>query len=189
MAKQDTRKRILKAAEKLFSENGYDGVPTKIIASEAGITEMTLFNHFHNKALLYKTVVKERYLAIEIESVISELTYVDLEKDLIIISAKLIGNFVDNKKILMMRLKEKQSFQHDESFSIETDPLLKQITPVFEFYGTKGVIKGPSERAALLFMAAFKGLCHLCLLEDKREGDITDIVNDFVAIFCHGIMC
>jgi len=28
---------------------------------------MTLFNHFHNKELLYKTVVKERYFAVKFE--------------------------------------------------------------------------------------------------------------------------
>ncbi len=46
MAKKDTRQRILKTAEELFSMNGYDGVPTKHISKEAGVTEMTLFNHF-----------------------------------------------------------------------------------------------------------------------------------------------
>lgn len=189
MAKQDTRKKILKAAEELFSKNGYDGVPTKVIANEAGITEMTLFNHFHSKELLYKTVVKERYLAIEIESVFSELTYDDLEKDLKIISAKLIVNFMDNKNILMMRLKEKQSFQNDDNFRIEQDPVLKQITPVFKSYGKKGVINGSSEGAALLFIVTIKGLFYVFLLNDISEEEIKVTINAFVNTICNGMIC
>jgi AcrR family transcriptional regulator len=56
MSKEETRKKILKAAEALFSKNGYDGVPTKKIAKEAGITEMTLFNHFSTKKLLLSEI-------------------------------------------------------------------------------------------------------------------------------------
>ena len=189
MAKQDTRIKILKAAEELFSNNGYDGVPTRMIADKAGITEMTLFNHFPSKELIYKTVVKESYLAIEIESVLSELRYNDLEKDLKIISRKLIDYFIKNRNFLMMKLKEKQSFQNDERFSIEKDPLLRQITPVFEAYGNKGVIKGSSKRNALFFLSSIKGLCHLCLLENKGEEDIKVLIEDFAGIFRRGIIC
>jgi AcrR family transcriptional regulator len=189
MAKQETRKNILKAAEELFSKNGYDGVPTKIIANEAGVTEMTLFNHFQNKELLYKTVVKERYLAVEIQSVFSELTYQDLEKDLKRISIKLIENFMDNKNILMMRLKEKENFQNDESFRIEQDPLVEQITPVFKSYEKKGLINGSGESVALLFMSAVKGLFYIFLLDDKSEEEIKVKISDFVSTMCNGIIC
>ena len=187
MAKEDTRNKILTAAEKLFSKNGYDGAATKMIASEAGVTEMTLFNHFANKKLLYKSVVKERYLALEIESVISTLTYDDLEKDIMKISLALFDHFVNNKTILMMRLKEKQSFQNDKSFTMEKDPLLMQIKPVFETYGKKGSINGSSERAALLFMAAFKGLCHICILENMKEDDFKVLIRDYVRTICQGM--
>lgn len=188
MAKKDTRQKILKAAEELFSKNGFDGVPTKVIASEAGITEMTLFNHFSSKELLYKTIVKESYLSIGFESVLSELSYEDLESDLKIISSILIKNFVSNRNQLMMRLKEKQSFQNDENFSIAKDPLLKQIKPVFKNYDEKGLIQGPYDKTALLFMATFKGLCHLCLLENKNEKSINALVHEYITTFCHGVM-
>ncbi len=188
MAKEETRNKILSAAEKLFSRDGFDGVPTKKIADEAGITEMTLFNHFAKKKMLYKTVVKERYLAIEIKSILAELTYDDLEQDLNKVAEVLIGNFMDNKMILMMRLKEKQSFQDDEVFSLEKDPILTQLLPVFETYEKKGVINGQSEKVALLFMATFKGLCHICLLENKSLEAIKALIQDYVGTFCHGVI-
>jgi AcrR family transcriptional regulator len=189
MAKQETRKKILKSAEKLFSINGYDGVPTKMIANEAGITEMTLFNHFPSKELLYKTVAKEIYRTVEIKSVFSELTYDDLQKDLVRISVKLIENFMNNKYILMMRLKEKQSFHDDDSFRIENDPLKAQIKPIFESYREKGMINGTSESVALLFIAGVKGLFYICILDDKNENEIKGIINAFISTFCHGVIC
>ncbi|HTX61163.1 MAG TPA: helix-turn-helix domain-containing protein, partial [Methanobacterium sp.] len=38
-----TEQKILKTALKLFSEKGYGGATTRVIAAEAGFTEMTLY--------------------------------------------------------------------------------------------------------------------------------------------------
>ncbi|MFT5873618.1 MAG: hypothetical protein ACI8WT_002565 [Clostridium sp.] len=138
---------------------------------------------------IYKTVAKERYRKVEIKSVFSELTYADLEKDLMRISVKLIENFMNNKYLLMMRLKEKKTFQNDESFRIEKDPLKNQIKPFFESYREKGVINGTSESKALLFIAGVKGLFYVCLLDDKSEEEIKGIISAFVSTFCHGVIC
>jgi len=187
MAKNKTRDNILKSAEKLFAENGYDGVPTKEIALQAGITEMTLFNHFHSKEQLYKAVVKERYLAIEIKSCFPELSYDSLEHDLKIISDRILTNYIDNKTILKIRLKEKQSFHEDETFKIENDPILIQITPIFMTYYKKGDLRISGEKAALLFISTLKGLCHICLLENRKQDDIHELIDEYVTTFCIGM--
>lgn len=186
MAKLETRKRILKAAEELFSRNGFDGVATKLIASEAGVTEMTLFNHFNNKKHLYKTVVKERYDAAEIIEVLSEVTYEDLEKDLLLIAGKLIERYWLNKNILMMRMKEKESFHNDKSFKMEQDPILAQILPVFESYESKGKLRGSSKETALTFLASMKGLLYVSLLDEKNEAEVKIMIESFVVGICYG---
>jgi AcrR family transcriptional regulator len=187
MSKNNTRENILSAGEKLFSQSGYDGVTTKTIALEAGITEMTLFNHFHSKELLYKNIVREKYLVTEIKSVFSTLSYTDIENDLQIIADKIITTYIENKNILKMRLKEKQSFHDDEDFKIERDPLLIQILPIFTMYYNKEEINIEGNRAAILFITTLKGLCHISLLEDKKTEDIRKIVTEYVTIFCLGI--
>lgn len=187
MAKLETRKKIMLAAEKLFSENGYDGVATKVIAKEAGVTEMTLFNHFKNKKLLYKTVVKERYLATEIESIFSKLTFEDIESDLLLIADKLLMSFFENKNILMMRLKEKENFSKDADFKLKQDPVFMQIKPVFETYKEKELIHLEDNETVELFMATLKGLFYVCLLEDKDEDAVRKIVIQYVRVFCNGI--
>lgn len=188
MAREDTRIKILKAAEKLFSKNGYDGVATKAIAKEAGITEMTLFNHFPKKTILYTTVIKERYMSTEIKSIFADLTFNDLEKDLVVISNGLVKRLTDNKNILLMRLKERESLHKDSAFKLERDPVLSQIVPVFKLYGEKGIINGSGESDALLFMASLKGLFYVSVLDDKNDEEIRKLTNDFVIKFCNGVI-
>jgi TetR/AcrR family transcriptional regulator len=48
---------IVKAAERVFAELGYDGATTAELARRAGVTERTLFKYFPGKAHLYKRVL------------------------------------------------------------------------------------------------------------------------------------
>jgi AcrR family transcriptional regulator len=41
-----TKKRILAAAELVFSRDGFQGATTREIARQAGVNEVTLFRHF-----------------------------------------------------------------------------------------------------------------------------------------------
>lgn len=58
----DTRERIIKAAEALFAEQGYDGTSTRQIAANAEISLQTLHYHCDDKSTLYNLVL-ERALA------------------------------------------------------------------------------------------------------------------------------
>lgn len=53
----ETEQKILDAALKLFSQNGYAGATTRIIAAEAGFTEMTLYTKFKTKQNLFDQVM------------------------------------------------------------------------------------------------------------------------------------
>ena len=57
--KNDTRQRILDAAETLFSRQGYSGTSTRQIAAEAGISIQTLHYHCSGKKNLYKTILEK----------------------------------------------------------------------------------------------------------------------------------
>ncbi|WP_321423030.1 TetR/AcrR family transcriptional regulator [uncultured Methanobacterium sp.] len=61
----NTEQKILDAALKVFSENGYTGARTRIIAEKSGFTEMTLFRKFETKENLFNkvlTVNKQRVM-------------------------------------------------------------------------------------------------------------------------------
>jgi AcrR family transcriptional regulator len=53
----ETEQKILDAALKLFSEKGYAGATTRVIAVEAGFTEMTVYTKFKTKQNLFNQVM------------------------------------------------------------------------------------------------------------------------------------
>lgn len=54
----ETVERILRVAETLFAEHGFDGVSMNAIAEAAGVCKANVFHHFDNKNALYLTVVR-----------------------------------------------------------------------------------------------------------------------------------
>ncbi|QOY53608.1 TetR/AcrR family transcriptional regulator [Candidatus Sulfurimonas marisnigri] len=57
--KINTKQKILKVSSTLFSEHGYKGTSVRKIASEVGIRESALYNHFKNKEDIFLSVAKE----------------------------------------------------------------------------------------------------------------------------------
>jgi len=53
-----TKEKILKVATKLFSQLGYRGASVRKIASEVGIRESALYNHFKNKEEIFLEVAR-----------------------------------------------------------------------------------------------------------------------------------
>jgi TetR/AcrR family transcriptional regulator len=49
---------ILQAAEKLFAQQGYDGVSMRSIALEAGVSKANIYHHFESKESLYLAILK-----------------------------------------------------------------------------------------------------------------------------------
>jgi AcrR family transcriptional regulator len=56
---QGTKEKILKVSKILFSELGYKGASVRKIASEVGIRESAIYNHYKNKEEIFLDVAKE----------------------------------------------------------------------------------------------------------------------------------
>lgn len=57
-----TKEKILKASSALFSEFGFKSTSVRKIASEVGIRESALYNHFKNKEEIFLCVAREIFL-------------------------------------------------------------------------------------------------------------------------------
>jgi AcrR family transcriptional regulator len=57
--KQETRRRIVDCARKLFNDKGFEQTTTRDIAEAAGIAAGTMFNYFPTKEALAVTIVEE----------------------------------------------------------------------------------------------------------------------------------
>ena len=66
---EETSEIILNAALKIFAQEGYVGAKTRIIAKEAGFSEMTLFRKFKSKEKLFDRVLIEQK-----EQILKEIT-------------------------------------------------------------------------------------------------------------------
>jgi AcrR family transcriptional regulator len=54
-----TKKRILAAAELVFSRDGFQGATTREIARQAGVNEVTLFRHFRTREELLRATLDQ----------------------------------------------------------------------------------------------------------------------------------
>jgi AcrR family transcriptional regulator len=54
-----TEKRILSAAELVFSRDGFQGATTREIAQQAGVNEVTIFRHFHTREELLGATLQD----------------------------------------------------------------------------------------------------------------------------------
>ncbi|MEH6475616.1 MAG: TetR/AcrR family transcriptional regulator [Sneathiella sp.] len=57
--RQENEKRILEAAEKVFSENGFRGATTAAVAEQAGLPKANIHYYFGTKEKLYRTVIDD----------------------------------------------------------------------------------------------------------------------------------
>lgn len=50
---------ILAAAEQMFAEHGYEGTSMDLIASEAGVSKLTVYSHFGDKETLFTEAIRK----------------------------------------------------------------------------------------------------------------------------------
>ena len=88
-----TEQKILDAALKVFSQKGFKGATTKIIAQESGFSELTLFRKFETKENLFNSVLttNRKYISEELDSVLIDKEFKD-SKDFLV---NLMGNLTD----------------------------------------------------------------------------------------------
>jgi AcrR family transcriptional regulator len=62
-----TRERIIKAAERLFAERGYDGTSIRAIVAKARVNQAAINYHFDGKDGLYREVLREAFRALTVD--------------------------------------------------------------------------------------------------------------------------
>jgi AcrR family transcriptional regulator len=83
---------IMEAAEKLFSEKGFDGTSVRDIAEEAGVNLAMISYYFGSKEKLMETLFKYRgeFIKMQLEDMLRNKELTSLEK-----VYKLIDNYID----------------------------------------------------------------------------------------------
>lgn len=97
----ETKDRLLVSGLNLLAKKGYRGAVTRDIASDAGVTEMTLFRHYGSKDKLFAAGITK--LGEQLLSVIPEPSD-DVEADLLLLSNNLLKQISSSLFIHLMRV-------------------------------------------------------------------------------------
>jgi TetR/AcrR family transcriptional regulator len=95
--RDQSRAKILAAAEQVFARDGLVGARTDAIAAAAGVNKALLYYYFKSKASLYQAVI-ERHLAEFNEKALSVLTAADSPSQLLLQYLDLHFDFVSRRQ-------------------------------------------------------------------------------------------
>jgi AcrR family transcriptional regulator len=103
----DTQQRILAAASRVFTREGYAGATTRAIAAEAGVNEVTLFRHFGSKKALLLAVIERFSVLPALGDLAGRLTG-DYRQDLTTIATIFMEMLGRNRRHILMMIAEAQ---------------------------------------------------------------------------------
>jgi len=101
-----TRKQILDASLRLFSERGFARTTVRDIARDAGITDAAIYYHFGSKRELLETLVEERGFISRIQRLENASTDYPLRETLLWMARGAIDIMDDNRGFLRLILLE-----------------------------------------------------------------------------------
>lgn len=177
----NTRERIWREALRLFAEKGYEGVSVKEIASEVGIKDSSIYNHYKNKQEIFDTILdecsmwvlkKRREIAInDIPGNSERLT----QKDILSMNLKFFEFFLtDETAVLFRRMLIREQYMNPAAQEVFYDifvaaPMQKE-TQIFSKLMEKGHFqKTDPQMMALQFYSPV-----FVLLELSREENPED---------------
>jgi AcrR family transcriptional regulator len=138
----DTRQRILTSALEVFLEKGYAAATTRLIASHAGVNEVTLFRHFGNKPNLLVAII-DRFSPVDnLKRLLAEQLTGDFDQDIQQIAAFLVDVMSQQSDIMPLVLYEAHQIPELRE-KLESIPreMLMLLIPYFEQQARLGNIR------------------------------------------------
>jgi TetR/AcrR family acrAB operon transcriptional repressor len=190
-----TRQKLLQAALKVFSREGYDASRIDSIAKEAGVTRGALYHHFGGKAALYNTLVDEvsqRVSAVTLEAIEEGGTILDILRRVFVRSTVYASTDAEWRAVNRLALRAstvdpevEEGRQHRLEAARAT---LQQVAEGI----TGGIAEGDirpdvnSYSAALHFISLQNGILVLWL-EDQTLFDLATEAERVIDLFLAGI--
>lgn len=183
--------RLLLAALNLIAAKGYNGVTTLEIATEAGLSEKTLFRQFGSKQKLLEAAFDRYHYAEEMKKLFSEKLVWDLEEDLLLVSKTYHEIMNRNRKMIQISLKEEGQLpgfrERTHKYPLQ---LLEILTNYFITMSEKGkMIPTNPEMHAFSFMMMNFGAFMNDLDSHKNYSTISlePFIHESVKIFARAL--
>ncbi|MCL1467133.1 TetR/AcrR family transcriptional regulator [Argonema galeatum] len=188
-----TRTRIIKAAQKLFARQGYDGTTTRDLAAAAGVAEGTLFRHFANKKAILVEVATEGWVEI-LTDLLTELSEMGSYEAVAQVMRRRMLNFHANGDMMRVCFMEAQF--HPELRDRVQSEVIDKMTDVAEaFFQTamdRGIYRQMNPKiVARVFvgMFAIAGFSHNTIMEPGASPQaIKEMAEGIADIFLNGVL-
>lgn len=188
-----TRTRIIKAAQKLFARQGYDGTTTRDLAAAAGVAEGTLFRHFANKKAILVEVATEGWVEI-LTDLLTELSEMGSYEAVAQVMRRRMLNFHANADMMRVCFMEAQF--HPELRDRVQSEVIDKMTDVAEaFFQTamdRGIYRQMNPKiVARVFvgMFAIAGFSNNTIMEQGASPQaMKEMAEGIADIFLNGVL-
>lgn len=188
-----TRTRIIKAAQRLFARQGYDGTTTRDLANAAGVAEGTLFRHFANKKAILIEVATQGWVEI-LTDLLTELSEMASYEAVAQVMRRRMMNFHQNADMMRVCFMEAQ-FHPELRDRIQLEVVAKMTDVAEAFFQTamdRGTYRRMNPRiVAQVFLGMFviAGFSHNTIMEpDASMQDRKEMAEGLADIFLNGVL-
>ena len=192
----EKRAAILDAAMRLFPARGYDGVSMDAIAQAAGVSKLTVYNHFEDKEALFGAAVAtccEQLLPTQVFQPPPDLP---LRDALLLIGRGFMELVMDERAVALHRMMITQAGQDphltEVFFAAGPRRTLDAMEAFLQHADQAGQLRVPQPaHAAEHFFCLLKGVRHLRVLvglcplpdADERQAHVAEVVALFLRAY------
>ncbi|MBN2502412.1 MAG: TetR/AcrR family transcriptional regulator [Anaerolineales bacterium] len=192
-APDETRERILQAAEELFMEHGYVRSTTRAIAEAAGVNEVTLFRHFGSKRNLMQALVQTHSAIPDFIELVEKRLGDDYRHDLTVLGAAFYQALTERRNALRLMLCEAEEVPEVREIMAQIPGQLRQLTTRYiQKHIDAGMVRDlGAEYMAQAFLGMFFAyIVGSSMLDAPAVPDATpeDLTTVFVDIFIQGTL-
>ena len=192
-SENQTRTRILQAAQRLFAAKGFEGTTTRDLAQIAGVAEGTLFRHFANKKAIFVEVVTSGWVDI-LTDLLTELSEMGSYKAVAQVMRRRMCNLQKNADIMRVCFMEVQ-FHPDLRDRIQTE-IIEKMTEVAEAFFQTAMDKGiyrqmDAKLGAKVFLGLFAiaGFSdHTLINPNASPQEMQKMAEGLADIFLNGVL-
>ena len=184
----DTHKKIMEVALRLFSEKGYHSTTTKQIADAAGLNEVTIFRHFGSKSNLFHEITEYYVLESQVDDILAGLEGLTVEESVALIANRIYKTCIKNKKLYKIQMK----LTEDEKEIVRLK-LSRRVIQVLEGYFKRqkqeGKIVGNPQLMAVTLVNSLLGAFTIEILGDGTvtnlpwEEQVEEHARQFTALY------
>lgn len=188
-----TSDRIIEAATRLIKKNGYRGVSTKAIATEAKVNESTIFRHFGSKQGILEAIIERHSDIPQFEKLLKEEATENPEVDLLNVSLQYRLFFHKNVDIILIGIRDKGMFP--ELDRVLVDPPAKLHSLLVEYFKRlekkKIIPKQDARLAAMSFLSTCYGFQMSELIHQQYQSQLVseeEFYKYSISSFVKGIL-